>query len=75
MRKQLILDTCAIVWLVSGHDALSSEARSEIEAARSIGADYEGPVEPPRTQGEGKPFVGMGQNSGTANAPAAPKAN
>lgn len=36
MRRPLILDTCALVWLVSGHDRLSKEARSEIEAARLV---------------------------------------
>ena len=36
MRKHLILDTCALVWLVSGHDRLSSEARTEIEAAQLV---------------------------------------
>jgi len=36
MRRSLILDTCALVWLVSGHDRLSAEARTEIEAAQLV---------------------------------------
>jgi PIN domain nuclease of toxin-antitoxin system len=36
MRRQLILDTCALVWLVSGHDRLSKEARTQIEAAQLV---------------------------------------
>lgn len=36
MRKQLLLDTCALVWLVSGHDRLSKEAKTEIEAAQLV---------------------------------------
>ena len=36
MRRQLILDTCALVWLVCGHDRLSEEARVEIEAAQLV---------------------------------------
>lgn len=36
MRKHLILDTCALVWLVAGHDRLSEEARREIESAQLV---------------------------------------
>ena len=36
MRRQLILDTCALVWLVSGHARLSKEARTQIEAAQLV---------------------------------------
>ena len=36
MRRQLILDTCALVWLVSGHSRLSQEAKNEIEAAQLV---------------------------------------
>ncbi len=36
MRRQLILDTCALVWLVSGDDRLSKEAKTEIEAAQLV---------------------------------------
>jgi PIN domain nuclease of toxin-antitoxin system len=36
MRRHLILDTCALVWLVAGHDRLSEEARADIEAAQLV---------------------------------------
>jgi len=36
MRKQLILDTCAMVWLVSGNERLSEHAKTEIEAAQLV---------------------------------------
>jgi PIN domain nuclease of toxin-antitoxin system len=36
MRKALILDTCALIWLVSGNDCLSQNAREEIEAAQLV---------------------------------------
>jgi len=32
----LILDTCALVWLVSGNKRLSDEAKREIEAAQVV---------------------------------------
>ncbi len=36
MRRQMILDTCALIWLVSGHDRLSQAAKTEIEAAQIV---------------------------------------
>lgn len=36
MRRNLILDTCALVWLVSGDKRLSDEAKREIEAAQVV---------------------------------------
>ena len=36
MRRNLILDTCALVWLVSGNKRLSDEAKREIEAAQVV---------------------------------------
>ena len=36
MRRNLILDTCALVWLVSGNKRLSEDAKVEIEAAQVV---------------------------------------
>ena len=36
MRKSLILDTCALVWLVSSDDHLTESAKTEIEAAQLV---------------------------------------
>lgn len=36
MRKSLILDTCALVWLVSDDDHLTESAKTEIEAAQLV---------------------------------------
>lgn len=36
MRRKLILDTCALVWLVTGDKKLSQEAKKEIDAAQVV---------------------------------------
>ena len=36
MRRSLILDTCALVWLASGDERLSRNAKVEIEAAQLV---------------------------------------
>jgi PIN domain nuclease of toxin-antitoxin system len=36
MRENLILDTCALIWLVADSDQLSAFAKEEIEAAQVV---------------------------------------
>ena len=36
MHRRLLLDTCGLIWLATGHDQLSSETRRSIELAQTV---------------------------------------